>query len=123
MKSHHDITRHDYHHFCTGLENDEKVSITDKIRMEHIDTKNSSEHKLQISSIRSIKIRSRKQDIFEKLQHPNSKVYIINYEFELSLSAAVENFFATTVLKASSFSCCSFTRSSRLTFSSMRFSS
>lgn len=27
MKSHHDITRHDYHHFCTGLENDEKVHV------------------------------------------------------------------------------------------------
>ena len=91
--------------------------------MKHIDTKNSSEYKLQIGSICSIKIRSRKQDIFEKLQQHDSKAFIINYEFELSLSAAVENFLATTVLKASSFSCCSFTRSSRLTFSSMRFSS
>jgi len=27
MKSHHDITRTDYNHFCTGLENDEKVHV------------------------------------------------------------------------------------------------
>ena len=47
--------------------------------MEHIDVKNSSESKLKINSICSIRIRSRKYEIFEILQqlNPNSFVSVL----------------------------------------------
>ena len=44
------------------------------VLMEHTDMKNSLDSRLQICSIFSIRICSRKQDIFKKLQHLNSNV-------------------------------------------------
>ena len=53
--------------------------------MEHTDMKISLESKLQISSICSLRIRSRKLDIFEKPQHLSSNPSVEHFQLFLPI--------------------------------------